>query len=150
MAKMSMAELVKRVKRLDEVGERACTELSGEIEAILKANCRAGHDAHGRPWAPRQDGKPALVNAADSVTCHQQGSTIVMEVSGPEAIHDEIKNRGARHPQAKGRKRKRRDVTRFDAVRQILPPASRPLPEDIRELVHAEINKAVGKILGGR
>lgn len=130
--RMTLQQLIDRVGAVESLANRVAPLAARKISAVIKANCDAGQDPYGKPWpARKKDGGRALRNAADAVRVAALDKTVVMAVTGKEAIHD--------LGQAKG-----------GIQRTILPEAGKPLPQNIRDAVHDSFEHVFSDIMEGR
>lgn len=74
--------------RADEtLCEDAAPEVAKELHAQIAKNVAAQVDPYGHPWPESKAGGPVLVNAAKAVSATTSGSTIILELTGPEVRH---------------------------------------------------------------
>jgi hypothetical protein len=74
---------------LDAIGEaeQYLPPAAQEVKAHLQKTIAAGTSPSGQPWEPRKrDGGKPLQNAAAAVEVRVAGSTIIVELTGPEVF----------------------------------------------------------------
>lgn len=69
------------------VVEAAAPVIAQKFEEQLRRNIAAGKTPDGQPWEPTEEGKPALRGAGKALRASADGTVIVAELNGPEALH---------------------------------------------------------------
>lgn len=78
----------------------ALPEIADALRADLAATIAAGTTPHGTQWAPRKDtGARAMPNVADAVSVTVDGGSVLVRVTGAEALHHRGAVKGGRKRQ---------------------------------------------------
>jgi hypothetical protein len=76
------------LKTIPEIARKSAPDVADVVRDYLKGTASAGTSPIGQPWLPRKaDGKRALADAADAIRVGAVGTSIVVILSGPEALH---------------------------------------------------------------
>ena len=76
-----------KLRRLVDITEDSAKEISKKFEARTAANIAAQRDPYDHLWRPAKDGRALLTNAMAAIAFALAGTTITIEIGGPEALH---------------------------------------------------------------
>ena len=83
----ALNQMIARLQGIPDLVQSVLPECAAECHAVIAENVAAQVGPDGEAWAPGNDGKPVLQNAAAAVTALAIGNVILLRVSGPEAKH---------------------------------------------------------------
>jgi len=86
--------MIERVEALPGLAREAAPDVADAVERELQQTIAAGTDAYGKPWPPTKEGGRPLQHAAAALTVVAVGTTVITQVSGPEARHHLGRARG--------------------------------------------------------
>jgi hypothetical protein len=78
---------IARLRGLAGFGRQAAPAVAPVVRAELERTIAAGQTAYGEPWEAKADGGAPLAGAAAALAVVPSGSTVVIQVRGPEARH---------------------------------------------------------------
>lgn len=79
--------MIDKLRGLEDIATRVAPEVADELRAQLEATVNAGQTPDGIPWQPTAKGERPLQNAAARMTVKAIGTTILVRVTGPTALH---------------------------------------------------------------
>lgn len=74
--------MIAKVRALGAAPEEVAKLAAPLVEAAVKQTAAAGTSPDGVAWAPRRDGRPALVNAAAAVAARAIGPVVQLRLVG--------------------------------------------------------------------
>lgn len=88
----ALSAFIGRVRSMGTFATEVAKAAAPLVQDAVRATAKAGADSEGKPWAPKQKGGRALVNAAAALSAKAAGTMIVVTLTGIEVFH----NRGTK------------------------------------------------------
>lgn len=90
----SLASIAKKLRKLGDAVDDIADDSATFINKRMVKDIVASKSPTGEKWIPTKKGQKPLKNAASALKVSAIGSTIVIRVTGPEALHSRGNARG--------------------------------------------------------
>jgi hypothetical protein len=90
----ALDKMLATLRAVPQLAQTAAPDCARAVAGAIGEQVEVGTDPYGKQWKPTQDGKAPLRNAAGAVSVIANGSRLVIEVSGVEALHHSGAARG--------------------------------------------------------
>ena len=85
---------IARLRGLGVMAKEAAPEVAEAIAVELRGKAAAGVSPDGAPWAPTKAGGAPLRGAAGNLRVSNVGGSILIRITGPDAMHSTGRGRG--------------------------------------------------------
>lgn len=118
----TIQDMIADLRRLARLTTEAAPLAAEALARTVETQVAAGTDPDGKAWEPTADGARPLRNAGQALVATYVGRTVLLQITGPEALHSTGRAKGGK-------------------IRRILP--AKGLPRSYARVIRDALDKAV-------